>query len=547
MKLGDLFEESPLGPAQVRNESGGKVREAGVTLTELAAHKKLPEAFLKDLGWRDGRTRRGVPCVEIPYANRLRIRTSLHAKEGSAWGEGEGMTLYAPRPAKEFVILCEGETDTASLLCVDLPAYGLPGATTQKTLQREHFEGIERVYVVREPDSAGEQFPKLCKTRLQELGLSIPVFPLVMPGIAKDPSALYQRDPGAFRARMLQCLAEASEPPVPTLAQAIPLMLKRTNTRLLTGLQTLDEATRGGIPLGSYCVLTGAPGAAKTTLSVCLLDRFERQGASCLYLAADEAPRGIVSRLGQLEGFSRAALEDAGDSVRNGFVERALGRRIWIADPDRKGLALEDCAKFLMSQPEPRVLVVDSVQTVRCLAAQPKMNAIEKTDAVIAVAKAVARQGVLVVALSEMNKAAYRGGNDQMNDLASNKGSSSIEYGVDLMITLRADQDTQGLVDAKITKSRIGKNNVSIKLVLDLDRADVAEQGAARDVHMEAIRRVLETVAKMDCKSRNEVLRYTVVRRDHGLQALTALIHEGRLKLVDGFIREVLPAGSAVN
>jgi KaiC/GvpD/RAD55 family RecA-like ATPase len=398
---------------------------------------------------------------------------------------------------------------------------------------------------VREPDSAGEQFPKLCTARLRELGLTMPVFSLVLS--AKDPSALFLRDPDSFRARMVQALAEASEPPVPTLAQAIPLMLKRTSSRLSTGLPSLDDATRGGIPVGSYCVLTGAPGAAKTTLSVSLLDRMERQGAHCLYLAADEAPRGIVSRLGQLEGFSRAALEDAGDSVRNGFVERALGRRIWIADPDRKGLALEDCTKFLLTLPEPRVMVVDSVQTVRCLAATRATNAIEKTDAVIAAAKHAARQGVLVVALSEMNKSAYRGGNDQMNDLASNKGSSSIEYGVDLMIALRADPDVQGMVDAKIVKSRIGKNNITIKLQLDLDRADVSEHGSAKDTHLEAIRRVLDTVARLDCKSRNEVLRHTVVRRDHGLQALTALIHEGRLKLVDGFIREVLPPGVIAN
>jgi hypothetical protein len=187
------------------------------------------------------------------------------------------------------------------------------------------------------------------------------------------------------------------------------------------------------------------------------------------------------------------------------------------------------------------------VQTVRCLAATRATNAIEKTDAVIAAAKHAARQGVLVVALSEMNKSAYRGGNDQMNDLASNKGSSSIEYGVDLMIALRADPDVQGMVDAKIVKSRIGKNNITIKLQLDLDRADVSEHGSAKDTHLEAIRRVLDTVARLDCKSRNEVLRHTVVRRDHGLQALTALIHEGRLKLVDGFIREVLPPGVIAN
>lgn len=541
VKITDLFDPSEVSAPQVRDERGGKVGVTGVNLTELAAHKRLPDAFLKDLGWRDARTRRGVPCVEIPYANRLRIRSSLHAKEGSAWGDGEGMTLYAPRAAQGDVILCEGETDTATLLYAGFNAYGLPGATTQKTLLPEHFANVSRVFVVMEPDTAGEQFPKLCNSRLREIGVKVPVHTLVMPGKAKDPSALFVRNPEAFKGLLDVAIAEAGEPRIPTLAQAIPLLLKRTSTRLSTGLPTLDDATRGGIPFGSYCVLTGAPGAAKTTLSVCLLDRFERQGAHCVYLAADESARGILSRLGQLEGFSRAALEEAGDSVRSGFVERAMGRRIWIADPSRKGLALEDCGTFLATLPEPRVMVIDSLQTARCLAVQPRMSAIEKTDAIVEVAKGIARAGAVVIALSEMNKSAYRG-NEQLDDIASNKGSSSIEYGVDLMLTLRADPVTQGLVQARIVKTRIGKK-ADLTLQLDLDRADVSEQLGDQERHREALVRVLATINRVPCKSRNEVIRNTVVRRDHGLQALTTLIDQGRIKLIDGIIREVLPPG----
>jgi KaiC/GvpD/RAD55 family RecA-like ATPase len=560
VKASELFEPDPsreLTRSMEKKLHGGARFQSSLTLAQLAEHKGLPVEFLQSLGWKEesnGRTSVLIPYVH-PLTNdvRMRVRTALQAKEGSSWQPGANMYAYDPdfgikADRDGYAVICEGETDTATLLYADIPAIGLPGSTMQKTIEAHHVEGLKVIFVVSEPDEAGRKFPKDCAARLKALGYAGRVLPLIMPNGAKDPSALYLTDRARFAERMHAAMREAAKPPeplIPSLAEAIPLYLKGARTRLRTDIETLDDATRGGIPLGSYVVLAGAPGAAKTSLSVCLADRFERQGATVLYVAADEPPQGIISRFGQLEGFSRGALEDAG-AISAAFTERATGRRIAIADPDRRDLTLEDCMACLtdIGKDGARVLVVDSLQTVRCAAAQGLDNPIERTDAIVRLCRKYAKTGALVVALSEMSKAAYRGGKDSdLNPLASTKGSSSIEYGVDLLLALTTVKDQRGLIDCVVAKNRLSPNKPSIRLALDSERADVSEvvtpepTGDERLARAEAL--IMATIAAHDCKSRNEVLRHTVVRRDLGLNALTALADSGRIRLFDGVIREV--------
>src|SRR5262245_61090819 len=47
LNIGDLFERE-------LEEKPAQAREQGVSLAELAAHKRLPVDYLQSLGWRDG-------------------------------------------------------------------------------------------------------------------------------------------------------------------------------------------------------------------------------------------------------------------------------------------------------------------------------------------------------------------------------------------------------------------------------------------------------------------------------------------------------------
>lgn len=188
------------------------------TLAELAQHKKLPLEFLRSLGWCDGRQ-----GVEMPYRqrdrslHRVKIRTLLTGKNPYTWGPGEGMIAYEPdggalAKQERYLVLVEGETDTATLLYAGFPALGCPGAdTVERVLQAYHLEGIDRVFFVHEPDRGGEQFSKLALKRLDELGFAGGIHELKMPDAAKDPSALFQRDPDAFPAKLCTALEAAKK------------------------------------------------------------------------------------------------------------------------------------------------------------------------------------------------------------------------------------------------------------------------------------------------------------------------------------------------
>lgn len=522
-------------------------------LAELAQHKRLPEAFLAQLGWRNGRG-----GVEIPYrqrdgaVHRTRIRGALSGPNTWRWAPGNGVIAYEPDAGalaaqERYLVVCEGESDTATLLYAGFPALGLPGASNAKVIEAHHLDGLERVYYVREPDRGGDEVAAGVPARLLELGFAGQVHELKMPAAAKDPSALWQRDQAAFPALLSEAMRAARAPKWRWLNEAIPGLLKPVGQRLDTGFATLDEATRGGIPLGRVVMLLGAPGAAKTTLATYLADRWERAGATVAILAADEPPEGIAVRLGQLAGWSRDSLEgdgDASDAVRAGFAKRSDGRRLMVLDPDEHGWSIEDAALALQdaARSGPRVLVIDSLQTARCAAATGAETAMERIDAAISAIKRIARSGVLVLAISEMSRAGYRGDAAQVSALSAGKGSGSIEYGGSLVLGLRSVKDVPGQVDVEVAKNRIRGGKPELRLQQDFERASFSEiiKDSTLPTASQTLEKHIEMVVSTVLKARNPVTSMTRLaaavdlRTQAAHRAVHAAIAAGRIELVNG-------------
>jgi replicative DNA helicase len=333
------------------------------------------------------------------------------------------------------------------------------------------------------------------------------------------------------------------------LSESIPTLLKPVGARLQTGFATLDEATRGGIPVGRFVVLAGAPGASKTTLAVYLASRWERAGATVVYLAADEPADGVTTRFGQLGGWNREGLEEEGaigDSTRAGFAERMRGRRIAVLDPDDAGLSIEDAAGVLHEAADGplRVLVVDSLQTARCTFAAGLDSVRERMDATVHACKRIARSGVLVLAISEMSRAGYNG-KDMVSALASSKESGSIEYGVSLLLGLRTAKDAPGQYDVEVAKNRIGCAKPAFRLRLDFATASLSEIAAPtapaapgsaldQDVYLEEVRKVLSTARRP--LSANTISDASSKQRAGMLKAVARLEYDGELvKYRNGF------------
>jgi len=269
------------------------------------------------------------------------------------------------------------------------------------------------------------------------------------------------------------------------LPEAILRSMAPLGPRMATGIETFDAATVGGLPLGSVVIFCGAPGSAKSGLAVYLVHRFEKLGAVCMYLAADEPARGILTRLGQLEGFEREALgagEERGQQTREAFAARVRERNCQtvVIDPAYdEARTIEDVHAELvaLAGDRPRVLVIDSLQRARCLAADACNDPRSKVNAKLDLLREHANGGTLVILLSEMGRASYDI-DAERNPLAAGKESGAVEYDADLQINLYSAKGLTGMVDAVVAKSRFSADKPMFRLRLDFARASFSEVSA---------------------------------------------------------------------
>jgi KaiC/GvpD/RAD55 family RecA-like ATPase len=337
-----------------------------------------------------------------------------------------------------------------------------------------------------------------------------------------------------------------------SLADSMLALVQPVSARLSSGLETLDRATRGGLPLGRVVTLVGAPGAGKTGLAVWFAEQWERAGAAVAFLAADEEPRGILTRIGQRMGFSRDDIEGPDDGVRRDLASQCVGRSVIVIDPDadESMRTIEDAHAALVhfACELPRVLIIDSLQTCLCAAAMSCDTIRERISTKMRVVKSFAKTGTLVVVISEMARAGYRSG-DAKNDvsaLAAGKESSDIEYGSALLLGLRSVRDTSGQTDVEVAKNRLGAEKPTFRLRLDFATAGWSEiatpaepdkGGAAedeRDAKAEQIIRDVIAAHPGKLASQNAVLAVARgMKRAVMNRALGRLITIGDVRLVD--------------
>ena len=208
LTLADLFER----------RNGGSPRPPAITLAQLARTKRLPPEWVaQTLGWYD------LPGggVGLPYrdetGNTLHVkrRTALKAKDGSYWPKGIALMPYgleALSLAREagYLLLVEGESDTATLRYHGLPVLGIPGADSIKVLQAEHLHALSTVYAWQEPDKAGATFVQSLAVRFAKLGYQGQAKVIHLEGI-KDASDLHVRNPEGFKAAMQQAMETAED------------------------------------------------------------------------------------------------------------------------------------------------------------------------------------------------------------------------------------------------------------------------------------------------------------------------------------------------
>ena len=140
------------------------------TLNDYSQAKGLPVDFLSGLGLVDRKYQRKA-AVRIPYfaedgqESTVRFRIALEKTEDGderfRWRTGSKAMPYGLWRLEKirkvgWVVLVEGESDAQTLWYHGIPALGIPGADTWKREWAGYLEGVERIYVMVEPDKGGE-------------------------------------------------------------------------------------------------------------------------------------------------------------------------------------------------------------------------------------------------------------------------------------------------------------------------------------------------------------------------------------------------------
>jgi replicative DNA helicase len=375
----------------------------------------------------------------------------------------------------------------------------------------------------------------------------------------------YDANPATYPARALERLAEAAGDQAQPVVRAIPspgaairgLASEGSVRRLETGFATLDEITRGGLMFGKFHVVGGPPNVGKTSVVAQIGFRAARAGVPTMVVAADVDDReAICIRFGQASGLLLADLEArnpyAFDRLAGLLDEVPLG----IVDLDEDEACVEDAIDRLVAMPSPvgdvgRVLVVDSLQTVRTRLGAEAENEIDRVRATVKVLRgACKRYGLLVVASSELSRGAYRSKRkeDNCTSISAFKHSGDIEHAVTTALVLWPVQNEErpGLVDVDVPKNKRGRGDRPFRLEHDharcrFDEVDRPDDGddPSEDVKVEKgkerVRRALRR--KGSFVSRTKLSEGAGGNKQANLQAVREMVDEGEIALVGGLLR----------
>ena len=191
LTMADLFDNKPGGGSGNVNPSSNRATAQplpGLTLQDYADAKRLPVDFLRSCGLSEF-TYEGRPAVRIPYlgetgeALAVRFRIAMDG-DRFRWKSGSKPQLYGLNRIEEarkagHVVLVEGESDVHTLWFHGIPALGVPGAANwREDRDAKHLDGIDRIYVVIEPDRGGDTVRKWLSQsaiRHRVLVVSLPV------------------------------------------------------------------------------------------------------------------------------------------------------------------------------------------------------------------------------------------------------------------------------------------------------------------------------------------------------------------------------------
>lgn len=425
------------------NEKTARPSVPPLTVIDLAIDKRIHPNALMTWGLTEGQetfhkgdkayTQKGVL---IPYYTmdgtlyeRRRLRTNIVAKMGTPWNEGtEEIIPYGLQKLEEArnaqrLIIVEGESDCWTLWFHKFPALGLPGANMVKCLQPEYVRGIDQIYIMQEPDAAGQKFPTEIKKRLDAIGYKGKVYAINLwnEHQAKDPNDLHKRDAKAFKfsfeTAMLRAKSlhkERAKPKVYSMADLQDRILPETRW-------AIPDILPEGLTL-----LVGKPKLGKSWLLLAMLQAIASGGVALgnmpveqgkvLYISLEDNEKRLQKRINTLLRNSKAAKD---------FLYTTDWTRL-----DEGGL--EDIEQIIIDNPQLRLIGIDTWAKVKPKnkGGYQKQQYDEDYEALGPLQKLAGKYGVSIILVHHFRK---MGGEDMIDQIS---GSTAIAGAVDNFLLL---------------------------------------------------------------------------------------------------------------
>ncbi|MHB2021879.1 MAG: DNA repair protein RadA [Mycobacteriales bacterium] len=191
---------------------------------------------------------------------------------------------------------------------------------------------------------------------------------------------------------------------------------------IVTGLEEFDRVLGGGLVPGSVTLLAGDPGVGKSTLALDIAARVAARGARVLVVTAEESAAAVRLRAQRIG---------------------ALQPELWLAAETELS-----AVEAQVGSCRPRVLVLDSVQTVLAAEAGGAAGGVTQVREVAARVGALARSGNVATVL--VGHVAKDG---------TVAGPRSLEHMVDVVLTFEGEPTSQ-LRLLRATKNRFGSTEV---------------------------------------------------------------------------------------
>jgi len=216
---------------------------------------------------------------------------------------------------------------------------------------------------------------------------------------------------------------------------------------------------------GETVIIQAPPASMKTMLLQNWVNYFKRP---TYFVEMEMSPRQIWSRFVQIEmGWDEEQLKDHYKQMKNGMDERFKWLTVDYSAPYPHELE----RRITMLPRKPEIVIVDHLGLFK---SKQKDNNMKVEEASQAIMELAVRQNVIVFAVSEVSKAAFKEG----MDIASSRGSFRIAYNANKLISLKPYKNKETglveLIDIKSDKNR-EKEHLFARLTVNNVRIEKCE------------------------------------------------------------------------